>query len=237
METRCDADSSVRNESRSPRAVDLPGWRNGRLGGFKSRFLRECRFESDSRHLLDVRYHSRTSVTEPLTNLKVRHLRAGAKTQRIVDEAGLRIEVTPTGSRLWRFKYRYAGKEKLLSFGKYPEVTLAEARERRDQARRDLRDGNDPADRKKQAKAAIEKAGTTFEKIALEWLAKFGQRMAPITRRQAESRLRRFVFPKIGKLEIDEIKPTDIVKVLDLIADEEKARNSPPDPRPVQSDP
>ena len=80
--------------------------------------------------------------------------------------------VTPTGGRLWRFKYRFGGGEKLLSIGTYPETSLSEARQRRDQASALLANGIDPSETKKAQKAAGNQETETFEIIAREWYAK-----------------------------------------------------------------
>ena len=108
----------------------------------------------------------------PLTELVVRNAKPQQKPYRLFDSHGLYVEVTPSGSRLWRLKYRYAGKEKRLSFGVHPEVTLKEARERRDDARKALRDGTDPGEARKRTKAHAEASNTnTFEAVAREWFA------------------------------------------------------------------
>jgi hypothetical protein len=81
--------------------------------------------------------------------------------------------VTPSGGKLWRLKYRYEGKEKLLSLGAYPEISLAEARQRRDEARKQLAHGIDPGAVRKAQKQAVTEETETFEVIAREWHTKF----------------------------------------------------------------
>ena len=109
----------------------------------------------------------------PITELQVRNAKASAKPYKIADGGGLFLLVTPAGGRLWRLKYRVGGREKLLSFGGYPEVGLKDARERRDQARRQLASGIDPSAAKRDALRA-EQAITreSFRAIADEFVAK-----------------------------------------------------------------
>src|SRR5690606_22621245 len=92
------------------------------------------------------------------------------KSYKLGDEKGLYLEVTPSGGRLWRLKYRLDGKEKRLALGAYPEVSLAEARDGRDDARKLLAKGHDPGAAKKAAKAARADArANSFEALAREW--------------------------------------------------------------------
>jgi hypothetical protein len=96
--------------------------------------------------------------------------------------------VTPSGGRLWRWKYRFEGAEKLMALGRYPEISLAEARERRDAARRRLANGIDPmAERKAEKTAVMVATEYTFEKIAKQWLAHWGGTRAPVTQRRPET--------------------------------------------------
>ncbi|MDC9613525.1 Arm DNA-binding domain-containing protein, partial [Xenorhabdus khoisanae] len=89
---------------------------------------------------------------------------------KLADGGGLYLLVNPNGSRYWRLKYRIAGKEKLLALGVYPEISLAEARTKRNDARRTLSDGNDPIEEKRAEKAAkVFAVSNSFESIAIEW--------------------------------------------------------------------
>jgi hypothetical protein len=119
---------------------------------------------------------------------------------RLTDEQGMYLEVTAAGSKYWRLKYRFADKEKTFGLGVYPEVTLAEARERRDQARRMLRDGQDPsALRRDRKEKQIAEAADTFEVVARAW---FEHWRGPKSERHAGYVMRRLeldVFPAIGK--------------------------------------
>ncbi|WP_241148239.1 Arm DNA-binding domain-containing protein [Xanthomonas axonopodis] len=109
----------------------------------------------------------------PLTDLAIRRAKPAAKTQRLYDSDGLYLEQSPKGGRWFRLKYRFGGKEERLAIGVYPDVPLALARQRRDNARQLLAQGVDPGEHKKAAAAARAVLGAnTFEVIANEWLGK-----------------------------------------------------------------
>ena len=98
---------------------------------------------------------------------------------KLFDERGLYLEVSPSGGRWWRLKYRYEGKEKRLSLGVFPDVSLKDARDRRDAARKLLGDGVDPSEnRKAQKSAQAERAANSFEVVAREWFAKYSPNWA-----------------------------------------------------------
>src|SRR6516165_8603050 len=125
----------------------------------------------------------------PLKDTTVRNAKSRAKKYKVFDGDGLYLEVVPTGAKYWRMKYFFAGKEKCLALGVYPHVTLADARERRAQARKVLASGNDPGEVKKEARRlAILKSTNSFEAVAREWFQKRKHEWAPIT---AEVALRR----------------------------------------------
>lgn len=109
----------------------------------------------------------------PLKDLQIRNLRPKDKIYHCADERGLYLEVHPNGSMLWRYKYRYIGKQKRISLGRYPDVGLAEARRRRDDARRMLEAGGDPlAERKHDKLVAAFKAANSFGDVAKEYIDK-----------------------------------------------------------------
>src|SRR3546814_10683928 len=127
-----------------------------------------------------------------LTDTAIRNAKPRAKPYKLADGAGLYLEVMPTGARYWRFRYRIAGKDTRLAFGVYPEVTLAEARARRDDARRLLREGGDPAGERRSARLTAKlAAGTTFEGVARAWLATQKRKLNPATYDKAERILQR----------------------------------------------
>ncbi len=108
----------------------------------------------------------------PLTDTAVRSTKPKARAFKLFDGGGLYLEVNPTGGKWWRWKYRVGGKERRLSFGVYPDVSLKAARAKRDAARRQLADGIDPGQTRKAEKLA-QAGAESFEVIAREWHAKF----------------------------------------------------------------
>ncbi len=151
----------------------------------------------------------------PLTDTAIRTAKANARTQRFFDSGGLYLEVAPTGGKWWRFKYRYDGKEKRISLGVYPEVSLKRAREKRDEARALLADGIDPGENRKAAKAAkVERASNSFEGIAREWFDKNKPTWAPSHADKIIARLENDVFPWLGGKAIADITAPDVLAVL-----------------------
>jgi len=154
----------------------------------------------------------------PLTHVAIKNAPVQAKPFKMADGGGLFLLVQPNGCKWWRYKYRFAGKEKLLALGAYPEVSLADARERHDQARKVLAAGRDPGEAKKAAKRqAIIRHENNFEAIAREW---HGKRSHTWTEKYALSSLRRLqadVFSKIGERPIAEITTAEMLDVLRLI--------------------
>lgn len=150
-----------------------------------------------------------------LTDLKVRNAKPADTQQKLFDERGLYLLVTPAGGRWWRFKYRYGGKEKGLSLGVYPDVSLKDARERRDAARKLLVNGVDPGvERKIQRAARAEHAANSFEAVAREWYAKYLPGWAASHGEKIIRRLERDVFPWIGGRPIVEVKAPELLSVL-----------------------
>lgn len=112
-----------------------------------------------------------------LTAKTIRNARPGAKPLKLFDGGGLFLLVSPSGGRWWRMKYRFEGKEKLLSLGTFPEVGLKDARERRDEARKQIAAHVDPSEHRKAVKLAkLNRAANSFEVIAREWIAPEDQR-------------------------------------------------------------
>lgn len=134
------------------------------------------------------------------------------------DGAGLYLEVTPAGGRYWRMKYRHAGKEKRLAFGVYPEVSLKQARDRRDAARKLIEGGSDPGEMKRAAKVqAAQEARNTFEAVARDWLAHRSDSLAPATCGTIEAAFKTHVFPHIGTRPMAQIKPREVKAVVKAI--------------------
>lgn len=136
-----------------------------------------------------------------------------AKPGKLFDGGGLFLHVRGNGARYWRMKYRHGGKERLLSFGVYPEVSLAEARSRRDEARAAIRDGGDPAATKRARKAAA-KLGTaeSFKALAAEWLAKQKHSLAAVTYAKAEWMLG--LVPSLNSLPIAQVTAPEVLAAL-----------------------
>jgi len=146
-----------------------------------------------------------------LTETAIRKAKPGAKPQRLFDGGGLYLEVTPSGGKWWRLKFRFGGKEKLLSMGTYPDTGLKEARQRRDDARKLIAEGTDPALARKADKAAKEaEAFQTLEAVARAWLAHRADAWVERTRGMILASLENNVFPKLGARPIAEIQPGDI---------------------------
>lgn len=153
-------------------------------------------------------------MARPINKLSAAEVKAatyGDRAYKVFDGAGLFLHVQASG-RYWRLKYRWGGRERLLSLGVYPRVSLAKARERRDEARKLIDDGIDPSARRKAEKAARNKP-TRFEAVAREWLQK-QTTLAPGTRTVTLRRWERWVFPHIGSTPIDRLEPADVLHVL-----------------------
>ena len=154
----------------------------------------------------------------PLTDAKIRNTKPRQRTHLLYDSGGLHLEVSPAGGKWWRLKYRFNGKSKRLSLGVYPEVSLADARERRDEARKLLAKGVDPSAAKKAQKAAqIAADVNTFEKIGRAWFRRFSPLWIPSYSVRKLSRLERDVFPFLGARPIAEIAPAEILSTLQRI--------------------
>jgi integrase len=138
-----------------------------------------------------------------------------AKAFKMFDSAGMFLLVTPTGSKLWRLKYRFADKEKLLALGSYPETTLAEARIKRDEARKRIHEGNDPsAMRRAEKLARAATAANSLDAIAREWHSKFTDTWAPSHSDRILRMLERDVLPFIGQRPIAQITAQELLMVL-----------------------
>jgi hypothetical protein len=153
-----------------------------------------------------------------LSDAKVRNAKPQTKPYKITDGEGMFLLVAPSGSKYWRFKYFFAGKEKLLALGVYPEVSLGDARERRAQARKALAAGNDPGEIKKEAKRLTTlKAENAFEAVAREWYGQRKHEWADTSAKIVIVRLERHVFPRLGKRPITDITAPDILSMLRVV--------------------
>ncbi|OVZ87307.1 integrase [Yersinia frederiksenii] len=137
------------------------------------------------------------------------------KAYKLADGGGLYLLVNTNGSRYWRLKYRFVGKEKLLAVGVYPDVSLAVARVKRDEAKKIVAGGGDPSQNKQQEKLARQgEATNTFEAITREWYQRRYDRWSESYRLEMMSTFERDVFPYIGYRPIKEIKPLELMVVL-----------------------
>lgn len=157
-----------------------------------------------------------------LSDVKVRNAKPAEKQIKLSDGDGMYLLITPNGGKCWRLKFRFGGKEKVLALGTYPEISLADARQRREDARKLLAKGVDPGAVKAAQKAAKgDLAANTFEIIAREWHAEH-MKVKKISEEHAVNtmnRLEKDVFPWIGKKPILEVKASEIKAVLDRIKD------------------
>lgn len=150
-----------------------------------------------------------------LTDAAIRKAKPEEKTYKMADGGGMYLEVTPTGSKYWRLKYRFNGKEKRLALGVYPDVPLALARERREAARKLLANDVDPGLLKKQTKQVNkENAANSFEAVAREWFAKYSPNWVPRHGERILRRLEKDLFPWLGNQPIADITPPMLLSVL-----------------------
>ncbi|MEI7969937.1 MAG: tyrosine-type recombinase/integrase [Betaproteobacteria bacterium] len=156
----------------------------------------------------------------PLTDAACKNAKCpdGRAFQRLSDSGGLRLEVTKTGAKLWRWKYRYLGKEKLLAIGAYPVVGLADARKARDLARAQLAAGTDPSSAKQERKRArLAAAETAFEQIARQWWNDWKANKAERSASYVITRLESDAFPAIGTKPVNDLIAPDFVRMAKAI--------------------
>lgn len=151
----------------------------------------------------------------PLTDIAIRKAKPSIKPVKMFDGGGLFLLIAPAGGKWWRLKYRFGGKEKLLSFGTYPDVTLRDAREKRDIARKHLAADIDPgANRKAQKAANAGAVSDSFELIAREWYEKFAPNWASSHSSKIIRRMERDVFPWIGGQSIAVVSAPDLLTTM-----------------------
>jgi integrase len=153
-----------------------------------------------------------------LTDIEVRKSKPDVAPYRLADGRGLYLQITPTGGKLWRWKYRFEGKEKLMSLGKYPDISLALARERHSEARRLLALGKDPMAQRKAAKTA-EKAAVenSFANIANLWLEHWQDGKSPRHVGYIKRRMETDILPCLGARPIAEIEAPELVTMTKAI--------------------
>jgi len=150
-----------------------------------------------------------------LSDIKIKNAKPREKAYKLADEKGLLLFVTPKGAKCWRLKYRFNGKEKVLALGLYGDTTLADARNKRDEARRLLANGIDPGLAKQEKKQASRTAAeNSFEIIAREWFAKFSPQWTPKHANRIMRQFEKEIFPWMGNYAIPNITPPQILSVL-----------------------
>ncbi len=151
-----------------------------------------------------------------LTDTKVRAAKPEEKAYTLTDSDGLFLYIHPNGSKYWRFRFRFGGKQHLMAFGVYPEISLADARERRDAARKQVALGIDPRELKKELKEEQQKEFNTFEKVARDWHATNKKWSEGHSHRVLKS-LEDNIFTAIGKRNIAELKTRDLLEPIKAV--------------------
>ncbi|HEY4944337.1 MAG TPA: integrase arm-type DNA-binding domain-containing protein [Rhizomicrobium sp.] len=149
-----------------------------------------------------------------MTDLSCRSAKKQLSLRKLSDMGGLQLWIFPTGSKLWRLAYRFRGKQKLLALGRYPDTSLHDARAKRDEAKALVKEGIDPSEIRKQERIEREAAEATFDVVADEYLAKLrreGRAAATMTKLEW---LLRFARPALGRMEVQTIRPADVLGVL-----------------------
>ncbi len=155
-----------------------------------------------------------------LTALSIKHLKPRDRLYRVYDSSGLCLEVTPAGGKHWRWKFAFAGKSQMLAMGKYPDVSLEQARRKRDEARLLVDAGKHPTrERKADKQRQMVQGLNTFEKVARHWHEHRSDRLNKKYHVQCMTRLEQHVFPKIGSLPITAITIPDVVRVVEGVGE------------------
>lgn len=154
----------------------------------------------------------------PLTELAIKNLKPKESPYRKADSGGLCLEIAPSGGKLWRWRYYFNQKEQMLALGKWPAVSLSEARRLRDEAREQVKSGKHPTREKKAQKLRnVYEGENTFEKVARRWLTVKGKSLNEKYQKQCLIRMEQHIFPRIGALPITEITIPDVVRVVEKI--------------------
>ncbi|HBW8635746.1 TPA: tyrosine-type recombinase/integrase [Klebsiella pneumoniae] len=151
-----------------------------------------------------------------LTDIKVRTVKPADKPFKLTDGEGMHLLVNPNGSKYWRLQYRFSGKQKMLALGVYPMVSLAEARKRRDAAKKLVSDGIDPSQKKKDDK--IQESGSlTFEAVARDWHASCSKKWSVSHSERVFKSLVDYLFPALGQRKISELKTRDLLAPIKVV--------------------
>ena len=153
----------------------------------------------------------------PLTDTAIRAIKPTSKTAKFFDGGGLYLEVAPSGGKWWRLKYRFHGKEKRISLGVYPAISLKEARKRRDEAKEQIAHGLDPSEQKKAVKVATiaeqKEKENTFEAVAREWFTSYSPTLSEKHVKKLQRYLDNSIFPVFGGKPVSTVEPSDILAV------------------------
>ncbi len=147
----------------------------------------------------------------PLTDTTLRNAKPGEKQIKLFDGHGLFLLIAPSGTKAWRLKYSFQGREKLISLGLYPTVSLKEARERAATARKDIENGIDPSEKRKLEKTACQ---NTFEAVALEWYEQNKHKWSENTAKSILHRMKRNLFPQIGSKTVHLVSAPELLALL-----------------------
>ncbi|MBS0207747.1 MAG: tyrosine-type recombinase/integrase [Planctomycetes bacterium] len=157
-------------------------------------------------------------MPKSLSDAQIRNAKPKPRPYKLSDGEGLFLVVMPTGSKYWRLRYFVAGKEKLLALGVYPEVNLADAREKRAEARKALAGGSDPSELKKEVKRqVILKSANVFEVIAREWLTMREHEWAPSHALRQRGQVEKHILSKLGNRPVAEITAPEVLAMLRVI--------------------
>ncbi|WP_199545429.1 tyrosine-type recombinase/integrase, partial [Paraburkholderia kururiensis] len=161
--------------------------------------------------------------SKPLTDARCRNAKYGeAGGNKLFDGGGLFLDLRPSGTKKWRLKFRFDGKENLLTFGDYPSVSLAEARSKRDGAKRLLGEGKNPSFERDIARQnQMLAAQNTFEAVALEWFEAQQESWSPSHANRVKKQLERELFPLLGKRPISTVGAPDLLAAIRRIEDRE----------------
>ena len=155
----------------------------------------------------------------PLTDTAIKKAKPGPSPAKLSDGKGMYLLVTESGSKLWRWKYRADGKEKVMALGSYPDVSLAQARDAMGTARKLLATGSDPMAQRKAGKLAkLSAAENSFQTVALLWWAQWRSAKSPRHADDVQKRLKADVFPAIGKRPVSDIQAPELVAMVKAIA-------------------
>jgi len=153
-----------------------------------------------------------------LTALAIKNLKPREESYRVADSGGLCLEISPSGGKLWRWRYRFNAKAQLLALGKYPDVSLEQARKKRDDARALVAAGKHPTREKGAEKLRRTVEGEhTFERVARNWMELKGKKLNEKYHKQSLTRMEQHVFPMIGALPVVEITIPDVARVVEKI--------------------